>query len=102
MEPSLLKPTRGLHIRVPAALMSPFLQQSCVAAKESSMIIVGPEDFQIQENNNIVDTMFTYIHIIIIILIFSVLFFQQRMQIFLFEKKTCLLYKKKFTSELDQ
>ena len=51
------------------------------------MITVGPEDFQIQENNNIVDTMFTYIHIIIIILIFSVLFFQQRMQIFLFEKK---------------
>ena len=50
------------------------------------MITVGPEDFQMLENN-IVDTMFTYIHIIIIILMFSVLFFQQRMQIFLFEKK---------------
>ena len=85
-----MKPTRGLHIRVPAALMSPFLQQSCVAAKESSMITVGPEDFQILENN-IVDTMFTYIHIIIIILMFSVLFFQQRMQIFLFEKNMSII-----------
>ncbi len=62
------------------------------------MITVGPEDFQILESNIMVYTM--YAHIIIITSIFSFLFFQQRMQIFPFnKKKQCI--RLNFTSELD-